>query len=133
MLKTQDQMWVAEKTSRPATCLLVIDHSPTGDGQRPVCQKCITSRRQCDRSARALKFIVHGASGSRDLDSTSPGAFPAANSGNPVQYLDGYPRPLCSLPSADATGLSVPQSPPSRTDYTLQSEFIAFKIGNCGS
>lgn len=30
-----------------------------GDGQRPVCQRCITARKECVRSAKDFKFVFH--------------------------------------------------------------------------
>ena len=105
--------------------------SHPGDGQRPVCQKCITSRRQCDRSARSLKFIVNGASRNRDLKSASPGTFPAVNTGNSVEFPEGYSSPH-SLPRAGGCNLLSTQGRPSQTDSALQGEFMAWKIGTGG-
>ena len=36
-------------------------HGVTGDGQRPVCQKCTAGHRHRDQSTRTLKFKIHRA------------------------------------------------------------------------
>jgi hypothetical protein len=55
------------KAAPANACGTCLNRKVKCDGQRPVCRKCITARRQCDRPAKTLKFIIHGSSQREEL------------------------------------------------------------------
>ena len=71
-------------------CFRSLIASSIGDGQRPICRKCLTARRDCDRSARALRFVVHGSSTQRQHTETQDDA----DVGQQIGVSDDGPAPL---------------------------------------